>query len=137
MNQKSSLPQSAKSVSEVLTPDTEHDRAIAAENDGKLPHVNRASDRVRECRRIIGDAPRVEKQRLPVAAIVIWQRLNATGAPRLQAFAETLRQQGIGQRLNALWEQSEDGRGFDDREAGNGLLLLCAPKKSEPILATF
>jgi len=56
-------------------------------------------------------------------------RLNATGAPRLQALAETLRQQGIGQRLNALWKQSEHGRGFDDREAGTGygLLLLCAP----------
>jgi hypothetical protein len=61
----------------------EHDRAIAAENDGELPRLNHALDHVCECHRIVGNAPRVEKHGFRVATIVIWRRLNALRAPRL------------------------------------------------------
>jgi len=100
-----------------------HDRTIAAENDWELTNVNRASDRVCECHRIIGNASRVEKRRFRVAAIVILCRFNTPGVPRLQAVAKTLCQQGIRQGLHALREEPEDGRGFDYREAWNGLLI--------------
>ena len=73
----------------------EHDRAIAAKNDGELPRVNHALDHVCECHRIVGNAPRVEKHRFRVAVMVILRRLNAPRAPRLQSLAKTLGQQSM------------------------------------------
>ena len=81
----------------------EHDRAIAAKNEGELPRVNHALDHVCECHRIGGNTPRVEKHCFRVAAMVKLRRFNAPRALRLQSLAKSLGQQSIWERLDALF----------------------------------
>ena len=80
----------------------EHDRTIAPKNYREIHRINDASHHVCECHRIVGNAPRVEKHRFRVAAMVISRRFNAPSVPCFQSLAKTLGEQNIRHRLDAL-----------------------------------
>lgn len=103
---------------------TEHDRAVATKHDRELTRIEHLAHCVCESDRIVGDTPRIQQQRFRVTAIVVGRRFDATRAPRAQALGQACRQQGVGQCLNTLREQSEHRRGFDDGEPRTGHVWL-------------
>src|SRR6185503_17004149 len=94
----------------------EHDRTIAAEQDGKLAALDHVRHRVREPHGIFCDAGRIAHEGLRITLGVVGRGWNdAAGAPRMQLVRQAMLKQHSRQSLDARRLQAEDRRRFDNR----------------------